>query len=109
MAQDDAKDMRTPALAIGCDHRRASAEVDLSLVARPTLEPSKRQGLGTLQPVYEPLDTVVTDLGVVVTGQILVDPNRREALLHLPLMISRKGSQSLVRPSDPVGALAGFE
>ncbi len=69
--------MRASAPAIGGDHRRPGAEVDLGLIAGPALKPSKRQGSGALQPVYEPLDTVVTDPGVVFGSEILMDPNRR--------------------------------
>src|SRR5487761_2115417 len=85
VAQDDAEDVGLAPLAIGADDRRARAEVDLGLLARPALHASKRQVVRLLEPMDEPADAVVAAGESVVGVQILVDPLCAEPEVTLPL------------------------
>lgn len=83
MAEHDTEDVGLPTSAFRCDHRRASAEVDLSFLARRALQTPEGQRGASIQPPTETLDTVVADRSIVFCGEILMNANAGQALGEL--------------------------
>jgi hypothetical protein len=83
--QHDAEDMGSAALALRCHDRGASAEVDLGLITRLTLEAPEGKLLHGLQAADEAPDCVVAALEAVFGREILVDALRAQTLIAFGL------------------------
>src|SRR5207245_495328 len=72
MAQNHAKDMRAPTLAIDHD-RRSRAEIDLDRLPGSAFQTTERQRCRRTQSVHETTDAVVTAREPVFRAQVLED------------------------------------
>ena len=71
--QHDAEDMSSMALAVGCDDWSAGTEVNLSLIAGLTFEPTKWKLLNRPEAMDKATDGVVAALEAVFGGEILIN------------------------------------
>ena len=79
--EHDSQDVRLAPLTVGHEDACAGPEIDLSLLARLTLHPPKRQRTRTSLPLQQPPHAVVADLlGSRLVTQVLMDSPRRESL-----------------------------
>ena len=83
VAQYDPQDMCLPPLAIGADQRRASAEVNLGLLAGLALEATHRQLRVSAKAMDEAPDTEIAAVESVIGDQVLIDPLGRQTKLEL--------------------------
>ncbi len=79
MAENHAKDVRTPPLAVRRYDRRAGAKIDLHLVGGYALQAAKGQRLVVAQSPDEATHTVVLGGEAVIADQVLVDALRCQA------------------------------
>ena len=116
VAQDDAKDVRTPSFAVGAGDGDAAAKINLGFFAGSTFHAAEGQVPLRAQAAHKAADAVVVEGEAVVADQVLVNPLRRKTRLELVQddasasapMIASVGA-SLATASEPMGALAGFE
>ena len=85
VAQDDAKDMRLPSLAVSSNDPCAGAEIDLGLFARRRLHTPKRQRPALDKMAHKALHAVVLAGESVVRHEVLPNPLRGELLVELGL------------------------
>src|SRR5580692_7154294 len=83
MAEHDAKDVRSPPLAVGLMNGNAGAEINLGFVTRRAFHPPERQRLLVLQTPDKAAHAGVLARKAVLADQVLVDALGRETGLQL--------------------------